>query len=248
MSLKLSKLKLLSSNIYKLTKNEFAKHKYSQMNREYKRMLRQAKGAAYTDYIKRSNIKCKASWFLVNEELGRVNNNSIAIDADDYNTFCIQSVNDIASSVDYDVDKAMEYCMNGSYVPYNAEFKWQPVTSNDIIETVNGLSSSRSCDIYGLSNCFVKQIILLIVTPLVFLTNLCFANNVFPKCLKVSKVIPLHKKGDYCNLGNYRPISLVPVISKIIESVMYKQLVNFFESKNYYHQCNLDLDVGSLLY
>ena len=39
-------------NIYKLTKNEFAKHKYSQMNREYKRMLRQAKGAAYTDYTR----------------------------------------------------------------------------------------------------------------------------------------------------------------------------------------------------
>ena len=39
---------------------------------------------------------------------------------------------------------------------------------------------------------------------------------------------PLYKKGDRKNLGNYRPVSSVPIFSKIIESVIYKQLVSYF--------------------
>ena len=85
------------------------------MKRENKRMLRQEKGTAKTDNIKRSNKKGKASWFLVNDELGWVNDNSIAIDADDYNMYCIQSVNDIASSVYYDIDKALLTIVKGIF-------------------------------------------------------------------------------------------------------------------------------------
>ena len=48
--------------------------------------------------------------------------------------------------------------------------------------------------------------------------------GIFRNALKISKTIPLSKKGDASNMSNYRPISLLPTISKVFERVIYNQL------------------------
>ncbi len=57
------------------------------------------------------------------------------------------------------------------------------------------------------------------------------ATGIFPDKLKIAKIIPLHKKDDETLFTNYRPISLLPAISKIFEKVIFKQLYNFFQEK-----------------
>ena len=54
----------------------------------------------------------------------------------------------------------------------------------------------------------------------------------FPDALKIAKVIPIHKKGDKQNLNNYRPISLLPVMSKVFEKVINIQLNQRLEGMN----------------
>jgi len=56
--------------------------------------------------------------------------------------------------------------------------------------------------------------------------NETVTNGVFPDALKIARVIPIFKKGDKTNLNNYRPISLLPVLSKVLEKVLNKQLTN----------------------
>ena len=56
--------------------------------------------------------------------------------------------------------------------------------------------------------------------------------GVFPDALKIAKVKPLYKKGDNFSLNNYRPISLVPTISKIFERVMFTQLYSYLNVNN----------------
>ena len=56
--------------------------------------------------------------------------------------------------------------------------------------------------------------------------------GIFPDSFKISKITPLFKKGDVSLLSNYRPISLLPTISKIFERILYNQLYEYFNSNN----------------
>ena len=63
--------------------------------------------------------------------------------------------------------------------------------------------------------------------PFSDMINMPFNQGVFPNTLKIANVIPIHKKGDKLDFNNYRPISLLPNISKIFEKSMHIRLVNF---------------------
>ena len=54
----------------------------------------------------------------------------------------------------------------------------------------------------------------------------------FPYELKRADIIPCHKKDDTTNKINYRPISLLPTVSKVYEKILYAQINAFFEKKN----------------
>ena len=54
--------------------------------------------------------------------------------------------------------------------------------------------------------------------------NVCFNKGIFPDILKVANVIPIHNKGEKLDPNNYRPISLLPSISKLYEKAMHIQL------------------------
>ena len=56
--------------------------------------------------------------------------------------------------------------------------------------------------------------------------------GIYPDKLKVAKVVQIFKKEDKLQLKNYRPISVLPVISKLFENVMLTQLVEYFTTNN----------------
>ena len=59
------------------------------------------------------------------------------------------------------------------------------------------------------------------------LFNLSLQQGVFPSQLKIAKVIPLFKDGDKSLVNNYRPVSLLPLFSKILEQILYSRLIDF---------------------
>ena len=62
--------------------------------------------------------------------------------------------------------------------------------------------------------------------------NDCQNEGKFPHEWKKANVIPVHRKGNKQSLKNYRPISLLPIISKIFERLIYNKIFNFFAEKN----------------
>ena len=72
--------------------------------------------------------------------------------------------------------------------------------------------------------------------PLILIINQSMLTGIFPGKLKIAKVIPLFKKDDRLNMNNYRPISILPAISKIFERVVYNQLYEYFSSNKLFYE------------
>ena len=94
------------------------------------------------------------------------------------------------------------------------------------------MKSKNSSGKDGISNKLLKSIKGKISKPLTIIINQCLETGIFPDVLKISKVKPLYKKGESCCFNNYRPISLLPTISKIFERVMLSQLYSYFNINN----------------
>ena len=75
----------------------------------------------------------------------------------------------------------------------------------------------------------------IIAESLTYVYNLCLTKNKVPKAFKVAKVIPVFKKGDYSDPSNYRPISILSVLSKPLESHIQKHLLGHFNQFSLFH-------------
>ena len=80
--------------------------------------------------------------------------------------------------------------------------------------------------------CLLKKIIPHILTPLRHICNTSLEQGIFPDEMKIARIIPLFKSGDKQNVSNYRPISLLPQFSKILEKIFNNRLMNFLNSNN----------------
>ena len=74
--------------------------------------------------------------------------------------------------------------------------------------------------------------------PLLHIFNLSSSRGIFPDSLKIGKVTPIYKAGDSSDLGNYRPISVLPCFSKILERIIYNRVYTYLQKNKilYYKQ------------
>ena len=107
-----------------------------------------------------------------------------------------------------------------------------PTDKYEILKIVKALKSSRSTGHDCLSVNLLQKIIVHITSPLTHIFNLSISAGKCPNSLKIAKVIPVFKKDDPSLLTNYRPISLLPSISKILEKIIYKRLYFFLNVNN----------------
>ena len=102
-----------------------------------------------------------------------------------------------------------------------------PVNEDEVIRAVNNWESKTSTDCEDISMHLVKEVINSIAKPITYICNLSFTSGVFPEKMKIAKVIPLFKSGDKYMCTNYRPISLLPQFSKILEKLFSSRLDSF---------------------
>ena len=112
-------------------------------------------------------------------------------------------------------------------------FELRKITPKRTIEIINKLKNSDSECIRGLSNHIIKLSIEPLVLPLTYLINQCIEQSKFPNKWKLSKVVPLYKgKGKIDEPTNYRPISLLNPMSKVLEKEIQHQLCQHMEKKS----------------
>jgi hypothetical protein len=104
-----------------------------------------------------------------------------------------------------------------------------PVMEEEVLKVTSNLKTKISPGFDEIPDMIVKQCIQYIKKAFDFYTvfNLSLSNGTFPNLMKIAKVRPIFKKGQKQNIANYRPISILPVFSKILGTLMYNRVVNF---------------------
>ena len=107
-----------------------------------------------------------------------------------------------------------------------------PTDAHEVNLIISSLNSDKSTGPNSLPTKILKLLKNDISTHLADIFNLSFSSGVFPSILKIAKVIPVHKKESKQFCSNYRPISLLSNIDKIIEKIMYNRIYKFLDKNN----------------
>ena len=109
----------------------------------------------------------------------------------------------------------------------------------EVFKVLNNLDNKSSSGDDKISSIIVKTSAKVVAPYLSCLINLSFTKGVFPKELCKAKVLPLHKDGSKLDENNYSPISLLIVLSKIYERIMYNRIYSYLENFFSFMQNNL---------
>lgn len=112
------------------------------------------------------------------------------------------------------------------------DFHFINIDRDTILKAIDSLPSKSSSGFDSISSSLLKSIKNEICDVLTSLINLSFEQGIFPDKLKIAKVTPVYKKSDIHLIDNYRPISLLPAISKVFERIMHNQLYDYFTDNN----------------
>lgn len=213
--------------------------RYKNFKKSYHRLIEQAKRCEFDTKINTSLNVQKTSWGII-KQLTRgecKQNNLTHIKVNNENISCPA---DIASFINlYYLNLGRGSDCVGSVtrasdgIPLSdRSFFLRPVTEADVFAVIMSLNNSCSTDIYDFTAAFLKRCAAGVVAPLTHIFNSMFTSGVFPEKLKIAKIIPIHKKGKVDEVSNYRPIAILPIISKIVEKIIHSQLINFFKASS----------------
>ena len=94
-----------------------------------------------------------------------------------------------------------------------------PTTPHEVSDTINYLKNSNSTGVDNISVKLIKSCSSLISSILSNINNHSLTSGIFPNALKMAKVVPVFKNGDVKCVSDYRPISVLPIFSKVTEKL-----------------------------
>ena len=213
-------------------RNNMFREMYIAKKKEYDALLVKNKQKHYSDRLRTSDNKTKCAWSVVNEVTGKVKKGGIKIDGDKLNI--ANNFNNFLSTA------ATNLLGQLNHIPFTTNVRRghdtisiRLVDSREILDIVRNLKNKFSSGDDEISTSLIKYIITAILEPIVHIFNNSLKFGIFPDRLKIALIVPVFKKGDDSKVENYRPISLLPSFSKILERVMCDRMMEFL------HSCNI---------
>ena len=112
------------------------------------------------------------------------------------------------------------------------KLNFQAVQSNTISNLLEACNINKAAGIDDVSGRFLKDGVDVLAIPITQICNLSIKLSHFPKDCKLAKLKPLYKKGTKTDTKNFRPISLLPIVSKIFEKVIHDQTMEYLTDNN----------------
>ena len=249
----IKKNRLLKTFCKKRTKSNETKYKKYRNN--LNAILRTARKKYYCDLLTKNKHNLKNVWQIINELMCKKkkqifplyftkNNVNLYKNEDivnEFNNFFSNIAANTLKQTNLNSNKQFSYYLKN---PRQSSMYFYPTNELEIIKIVKELKMGYSTGFDDVSTFVVKKVIHSIVTPLVYIFNLSLSTGRVPNNLKIGKIIPVFKKGDKHLFSNYRPITLLPCFSKILEKIVYKRLISYLDKNKILNNCQYGFRAG----
>ena len=225
-----------------MLKGNCSKDKYKNYNNTLRHIIRRTKCSFYQDMCYAYRANSKKLWGLINEISGKCNNKTSLIEyitIDGIRTYNATKIcnafgkyfstvgRNFANKIAKPEKSITEYLK--MLQSSSESLFFQPTTAHEIERIVRNLPSKSSSGHDNISNILLKKIVHQLTPVLTDLFNRSLSLGEFPTIMKLAEVIPLYKNKERHYECNYRPISLLSTISKILEKIVYSRVYEFLD-------------------
>jgi hypothetical protein len=204
-------------------------------------LLRKAERNYYSEIFEEHKTNLKKTWSIIkgiiNKNSSRTVSESFTINsknitnksiiASSFNKYFANVGQNVYKSIPTSSISPLQYLSN----PIVETLFLAPVVENEVESIIKTFKKS-ACGYDSLCPLIIKSLYKSFLLPLTHVLNLSVTQGIVPNELKIAKIIPLFKNGDSKLLKNYRPISILPAFSKILEKIMYKRTIQFINEHN----------------
>ena len=117
--------------------------------------------------------------------------------------------------------------------------QFEELNFDEFEEALKSLKRNKAAGFDELSNNIIIDAYDSLKNILFHIFKVSIKQGIFPDSLKIAKVTPIFKSGAKDNVSNYRPISILPVFSKVLERIMYNRVYNHLNSKGLLYENSL---------
>ena len=227
---------------------KLSKDVYSRFRNYVNSQIRNAKKDYYKKLFDKFQKDTKATWKTINNILKpnhttksklikkiMYNNENLTENLDIANAF-----NDFFCNIGKEITKNITIENNNiDHVTYLNEinvvnsFFFKPSNTRDIMSIISSLKNKKS-HLNVIPTSVLKFLSNILSPILSHIINKSIEKSQFPDILKNARVTPIYKAGEKSNISNYRPISVLPIISKIFEKFAYNQIYEYFNNNNFF--------------
>ena len=226
-------------NLALRTNNELHWSSYKRLRNVVTLKLRKEKQSYFNEQLRETKGDSQGTWKNLKQLLGNgsKSNGAAARTANEakekcniFNRFFVSCAEDLRST-----HRSSARSFFFKWLPQidrPEKFKLRKITVSEVRNALKELKSKKATGVDGIPSRLIKDGSDALASPLSVIFNLTIQQNVIPAEWKKAKVTPLHKSGTKDDPRNYRPISVLPVVSKVLERLIHKQLASYFDDHN----------------
>ena len=215
----------IENNIYNAEVNQM----YNKLRNYTNLLIRKSKCEYYSNILNKNLKDPKKLWKTISQIIVSKRrekyNQKLELDVNKLNNHFINSTLQMAQNFDNIDTQIASQSFSG--------FLLKEIKCEDILKIISSMNSNKSCGYDGLTITMIKICSHIIVPHLKALFDLIIKSKIFPNSLKIAKITPIFKGGQKSDLNNYRPISVLPIISNIFEKLLCHQMREYLLENRY---------------
>ncbi|MCU7801059.1 MAG: hypothetical protein KZQ70_13205, partial [gamma proteobacterium symbiont of Lucinoma myriamae] len=226
-------------------------NEYKVLRNKVTQLIRQSKKEKYGTYIDQNKNKPGSIYKIFQEagagkgqqrqsNIGSLKNGQMHIEdpselANTFNDFFVNVASKIKEPViNSSHEKLKEFCK--SKLPTDTKFQIPPIEKDHVLKFLLNLDISKATGTDGIGPRLLRLAAPYIADELTYICNHSIKSSVFPQKWKEAKVTPVFKKGSCDDANNYRPISILPTLSKILEKHVHDSLMQHLNANELLHK------------